>query len=95
VTPLAHAIPRPTTGSDVYELLAAELLRLKEEPAGGPRLSVFLPLPPGSPLSGKTRVRAEKLLDRAEKALRRDGLPSATVAELCAGSAARWIGRGR
>jgi hypothetical protein len=66
----------------VHELLAADLLRLKQESAGGPRLSVFLPLPPGSPLSGKTRVRAEKLLDRAEKALRRDGLPSATVAEL-------------
>jgi hypothetical protein len=82
VTPLAHAIPRPTTGGEVHELLAADLLRLEQESAGGPRLSVFLPLSPGSPRSRKTRVRAEKLLHRAEQALRCDGLPSATVAEL-------------
>jgi len=66
----------------VHELLAADLLRLEQESAGGPRLSVFLPLSPGSPRSRRTRVRAEKLLDRAEQALRCDGLPSATVAEL-------------
>jgi hypothetical protein len=82
VTPLAHAIPRPTTGGDVNELLAGDLLRLKQDAAGGPRLSVFLPLSPGSPRSTKTRIRAKNLLDRAEKALRSDGLPSATVAEL-------------
>jgi hypothetical protein len=94
VTPLAHAIPRPTTGGEVHELLAADLLRLEQESAGGPRLSVFLPLSPGSPRSTKTRIRAENLLDRAEKALRSDGLPSATVAELM-GRVRRALDRAR
>ena len=63
------------------ELLAGDLLRLKKE-AGGPRLSLFLPLSPGSPRSTKTRIRAKNLLTRAEQALRSDGLPSKTVTDL-------------
>jgi hypothetical protein len=65
----------------VNELLADDLLRLRQE-AGGPRLSLFLPLSPGSPRSTKTRIRAKNLLDRAEKALRSDGVPSAEVTDL-------------
>jgi hypothetical protein len=67
----------------VKELLAGDLLRLRQE-AGGPRLSLFLPLSPGSPRSTKTRIRAKNLLNRAEKALRSDGLPSAKVTDLMA-----------
>jgi len=65
----------------VKELLAGDLLRLRQE-AGGPRLSLFLPLSPGSPRSTKTRIRAKDLLNRAEQALRSVGLPNATVADL-------------
>jgi len=93
VTALAHADPPPTTGSDVHALLAGDLLRLTGA-AGGPRLSVFLPLSPGSPRWTKTRIRAENLLGRAEKALRSDGLPSAKVAELL-GRVRRALDRAR
>ena len=77
----------------MHELLPGDLLRLTEA-AGGPRLSVFLPLSPGSPRSTTTRIRAENLLDRAEKALRSDGLPSAKVAELM-GRVRRALDRAR
>jgi hypothetical protein len=65
----------------VNELLSGDLIRLKHE-AGGPRLSLFLPLSPGSPRSTKTRIRAKNLLAGAGHALRSDGLPSAEVTDL-------------
>jgi hypothetical protein len=77
----------------VNEVLAGDLLRLRQE-AGGPRLSLFLPLSPGSPRSTKTRIRAKNLLNRAEKALRSDGLPSAKVTDLI-GRARRALDRAR
>src|SRR3954451_1798749 len=83
----------PDEGGDVKELLAGDLLRLRQE-AGGPRLSLFLPLSPGSPRSTKTRIRAKNLLDRAEKALRSDGLPSAEVTDLV-GRVRRALDRAR
>lgn len=46
------------------ELLSADLVRLKQE-AEGPRLSLFLPLSPGSPRSTKTRIRAKNVLAKA------------------------------
>jgi hypothetical protein len=85
--PTGELVTRPTRdlapdeGGDVQELLADDLLRLRQE-SGGPRLSLFLPLSPGSPRSTKTRIRAKNLLNRAEKALRSDGLPSAKVTDL-------------
>ena len=63
------------------ELLPGDLMRLKRE-VGGPRLSLFLPLSPGSPRSMKTRIRAKNLLAGAGHALRSDGLPSAEVTDL-------------
>jgi hypothetical protein len=65
----------------VNELLSGDLMRLKRE-AGGPRLSLFLPLSPGSPRSMKTRIRAKNLLAGAGHALRSDGLPGAEVTDL-------------
>jgi len=65
----------------VKELLAGDLLRL-EKAVGGPRLSLFLPLSPGSPRSTMARIRAENLLHRAEQALRSDGLPGPAVTDL-------------
>jgi hypothetical protein len=65
----------------VNELLSGDLIRLKHE-AGGPRLSLFLPLSPGSPRSTKTRIRAKNLLAGAGHALHSDGLPSAEVTNL-------------
>ncbi|SHN60738.1 hypothetical protein SAMN05660350_00999 [Geodermatophilus obscurus] len=63
------------------EVLSGDLVRLKRE-TGGPRLSLFLPLSPGSPRSMKTRVRAKNLLAGAGHALLSDGLSSVEVTDL-------------
>lgn len=52
----------------------AEGLGQMEEQAGGVRLSLFLPLSPGTSRSTKTRIRAKTLLAHTERALRSDGL---------------------
>ncbi|WP_448624967.1 baeRF3 domain-containing protein [Geodermatophilus sp. URMC 64] len=51
------------------EFLAEDLVRLKGE-VGAPRLSLFLPLSPGTSRSSKVRIRAKNALLRADKAMR-------------------------
>jgi hypothetical protein len=68
-------------GSNVNGLLSHDLIRLKQG-GEGPRLSLFLPLSPGSPRATKTRIRAKNALASAEHALRSEGLPNAQVNNL-------------
>jgi hypothetical protein len=63
----------------------AEGLVQMEERARGVRLSLFLPLSPGSPRSTKTRIRAKTLLAHTERALRSSGLPRVEVERMLGG----------
>lgn len=62
------------------ELLTHDLVHLAR-PGATPRLSLFLPVPPGRPRSA-VRARARSLLDRAERELREEGLTAPAAGAL-------------
>jgi hypothetical protein len=71
-------------GADV-NTFPVDCLTQMEEQTRGVRLSLFLPLSPGSPRSTKTRIRAKTLLAHTERALRSDGLSRTEVDRILSG----------
>jgi hypothetical protein len=63
------------------ELMAEDLVRLERE-VGAPRLSLFLPLSPGSLRASKLRIGAKNALLRTDRALRAARLPGLDSARL-------------
>src|SRR3954447_3119042 len=68
-------LPNPTDSLEARMDLfnAHDLTRLADE-HGGPRISVFLPTHRGGPQTERNRLRLKNLLQKAQHALRADGM---------------------